>query len=206
MFAMMSFGDDSVNKGRGPYVFKMSSQIYHWIDSLCLEEGHNPRFLQLYIYDTQDEVNNIMQHFSGLDEGTLNLEIVQGLIHVLDEHNGLVRLFRTVRDKCNAGEIPGFKIRLYNMGSIHGYEFPTSKILIGIVFKSGPRSQTDFDVIIEFRGEPPQSLYDAVSRGDREGIAAGSKIMLPSTFIGGPQYMYSYYLDALAIFRSMGNP
>ncbi|GJS88036.1 DNA helicase [Tanacetum coccineum] len=28
-------------------------------------------------------------------------------------------------------------------------------------------------------------LYDAVSRGDREGIAVGSKIMLPNTFTGG---------------------
>ncbi|GKD91283.1 hypothetical protein Tco_1366790 [Tanacetum coccineum] len=48
MFAMMSFGakvDDSVNKGKGPYVFKISGQIYHWIGSLYLEEGHHPRFL-----------------------------------------------------------------------------------------------------------------------------------------------------------------
>ncbi|GKF93369.1 hypothetical protein Tco_0280088, partial [Tanacetum coccineum] len=68
MFAMTSFGakvDDSVNKGRGPYVFKVSGQIYHWIGSLCPEEGHDPRFLQLYIYDTQDEVANRMQNFGG---------------------------------------------------------------------------------------------------------------------------------------------
>ncbi|GKD66318.1 DNA helicase [Tanacetum coccineum] len=42
MFAMTSFRakvDDSVNKGRGPYVFKISGQIYHWIGSLCPEEG-----------------------------------------------------------------------------------------------------------------------------------------------------------------------
>nr|GFA31219.1 helitron helicase-like domain-containing protein [Tanacetum cinerariifolium] len=47
MFAMTSFGakvDDWVNKGRGPYVFKVSGQIYHWIGSLCPEEGHDPRF------------------------------------------------------------------------------------------------------------------------------------------------------------------
>ncbi|GJX56727.1 DNA helicase [Tanacetum coccineum] len=49
-------------------------------------------------------------------------------------------------------------------------------------------------------------LYDAVSKGDREGIATGSKIMLPNTFTGGPRYMYSHSLDALAIFRSLGNP
>ncbi|GKE08628.1 hypothetical protein Tco_1412179 [Tanacetum coccineum] len=161
MFVMTSFEakiDELVNKGKGPCVFKISGQIYHRIGSLFLEEGHHLRFLQLYIYDTWDEVNNIMQHFGGLDEGTLNPKIVQGLIHVFDEHNGLARLFRTARDRCNAGEVPGFKIRLYNMGGIHGYELPTSKILGGIVFESGPRSQTDFDVIIKFRGVPPQRI------------------------------------------------
>nr|GEU62917.1 DNA helicase [Tanacetum cinerariifolium] len=42
--------------------------------------------------------------------------------------------------------------------------------------------------------------------GVHEGIAVGSKIMLPSTFNGGPWYMYSSYLDALTICRSLGNP
>ncbi|GJZ44190.1 hypothetical protein Tco_0591445 [Tanacetum coccineum] len=82
----------------------------------------------------------------------------QGLIHVLDEHNGLVRLFRTARDRYIAGKIPRFKIRLYNMGGVRGYELPTSDTLGGIVFESGPRSRTDFDVIIEFKGEPPQRI------------------------------------------------
>ncbi|GKF29214.1 hypothetical protein Tco_0095556, partial [Tanacetum coccineum] len=105
--------DDSVNKGRGPYVFKISGQIYHWIGSLCLEE---------------------------------------------DEHNDLVRLFRTARDRCIAVEIPTFKIRLYNMTGIRGYELPTTDLLGGIVFEDGPRSKTDFDVIIEFRGGLPQRI------------------------------------------------
>ncbi|GJV34364.1 hypothetical protein Tco_1394764 [Tanacetum coccineum] len=159
MFAMTSFGakvDESVNRGTGPYVFKISGQIYHWIGSLCPEDGDHPRFLQMYIYDTNNEVNNRMRHFGRLDAPGLNPEIVEGLIHVLDEHNGLVRLFRTARDRCNAGEIPGFKIRLYNLGGVRGYELPTSNILGAIVFEDGPRSQTNFDIIIKFRGGPPK--------------------------------------------------
>ncbi|GJY88373.1 DNA helicase [Tanacetum coccineum] len=83
---------------------------------------------------------------------------MQGLIHVLDEHNGLVRLFRNARDRCIAGEIPAFKIRLYNMSGVRGYELPTADLLRGIVFEDGPRSRTDFDVIIKFRGGPPQRI------------------------------------------------
>ncbi|GJU45743.1 DNA helicase [Tanacetum coccineum] len=274
--------------------------------ALCLKIDH-PRFLQLYIYDTHAKVANRLRNFRHQNEDTLNPEIVKGLIHVLNEHNGLVRLFRTARDRYNAGEIPSFKIRLYNKGGARGYEFPTSDVLGGIVFEDGPKSRTDFDVIIEFRGGHPQrinklhqsymslqfpllfvfgepgfypelvlkprdgsgkgkkvtmnayykyqlhprvkgfglifrcgrlfqqyvvaafcaieqsrldfirkrqndlrsdyllGLYDAISQGDREGIQVGSMIMLPRTFTGGPRYMYSHYLDALTICRSLGN-
>ncbi|GKE11614.1 DNA helicase, partial [Tanacetum coccineum] len=122
------------------------------------EDGDHPRFLQMHIYDMDNEVNNRMRHLGGLDAPGLNLEIVEGLIHVLDEHNGLVRLFRTARDRCNAGEIPGFKIRIYNLGGVCRYELPTSNVLGAIVFEDGPRSQTNFDVIIEFRGGPPKRI------------------------------------------------
>nr|GEV71852.1 helitron helicase-like domain-containing protein [Tanacetum cinerariifolium] len=90
-----------------------------------------------------------------LDEGGLNLEIVQGLVHVLDEHNDLVRLFRTTRDRCRVRDMPRFKIMLYSKGGVRGYELPTSGVLGGIVFEDGLKSRIDFDVIIEFRGEPP---------------------------------------------------
>ncbi|GJR23423.1 DNA helicase [Tanacetum coccineum] len=58
----------------------------------------------------------------------------------------------------------------------------------------------------DLRSDYLLGLYDAISRGDREGIQAGSMIMLPRTFTGGPRYMYNHYLDALAICRSLGNP
>ncbi|GJX27969.1 DNA helicase, partial [Tanacetum coccineum] len=183
-------------------------------------------------YTMKDKVANRMRNFRGQDEDTLNPDIVEGIIHVLDEHNGLVRLFRTSRDKCSVGEIPGFKIRLYYKGGIRGYELPTSDILGGIVFEDGPYSEIDFDsgfypdLVLkpkegmgrvfcaieqshldwvrnhqnDLRSDYLLGLYDAVSHGDREGIQAGSKIMLAKTFTRGPRYMYSHYLDALAIF------
>nr|GEX82514.1 DNA helicase [Tanacetum cinerariifolium] len=145
-------------------------------------------------------------------------------------------LFRTARDRCISGEIPAFKIRLYNMSGVRGYELPTADLLGGIVFEDGPSTR----VLPRIKLKPRDSggkgqkvtmnayyryqlhphvkewqafpiicghgLYDTVSRGDHEGIAAGSKIILSRTFTGGPQYMYSHYQDALAICRSLGNP
>nr|GEY57970.1 DNA helicase [Tanacetum cinerariifolium] len=110
------------------------------IEGNVQQEGHHPHFLQLYVYDTRDELSNRMHHFGGLDESTLNPDIIKGLIHVLDEHNGLVRLFRTKHDRCNASDTPSFKIRLYNMGGVRGYELPTTDVLGALVFENGPRS------------------------------------------------------------------
>ncbi|GJT94743.1 DNA helicase [Tanacetum coccineum] len=70
MYAMTSFGakiDESINAGR----------------------GEAPRFLQLYIYDTNNEVENRMRHFDGIHNSDLDPQMVKGLIHFLDTYNEL---------------------------------------------------------------------------------------------------------------------
>ena len=64
MFAFTSMGVniiDSINDGRGPYVFKISGQLCHRIGSLLPQEGKRPEYAQLYIFDTQNELRNRMQ-------------------------------------------------------------------------------------------------------------------------------------------------
>ncbi|PWA68564.1 helitron helicase-like domain-containing protein [Artemisia annua] len=157
MFAMTSFGatvDDTVNHGRGPYIFKVSGQIYHKIGSLIPTGDADPKFLQLYIYDTQHEVHNRLSHFSQSDRSALDPRIVQGLINFLDDHNELVRIFRTARDKCAEADVPEFKVRLYSGVSERGYELPTSQTLGAIVFDCGQESESNYDVILEYRDGP----------------------------------------------------
>ncbi|GJT34506.1 hypothetical protein Tco_0924925 [Tanacetum coccineum] len=161
LFAMTSFGakiDESINAGRGPYVFKVSGQIYHWIGSLCPPMGEAPRFLQIYIYDTDNEVENRMRYFGGVDNSHLDTQIVEGLIQFLDAHNELIQLFRTTRDKCRQMDIPEFKIRLYNAEGARGYELPTSNTLGAMVFENGITTNKEFDVIIQHKDGPPQRI------------------------------------------------
>ncbi|GJR91911.1 DNA helicase [Tanacetum coccineum] len=278
------------------------------VGSLCPTVGETPKFLQLYIYDSENEVANRMSHFGRVDDSRLDPQIVEGLIHFLDAHNELVQLFRTARDKCKEMDILEFKIRLYNAEGALGYELPTSNTLGEMGFESGIKSKTDFDVIIEYKDGPLQrvnelhvsymslqfpllfihgqsgyhtelkrrsaddsgkakrvmmlayyryqlhfrlseydlifrggrlfqqyvvsvfcaveqnrldfirkkqndirsdylsGLYDAISRGERDGYEVGGRIILPMSFTGGPRYMYAHYLDALAICRKLGNP
>nr|GEU33484.1 DNA helicase [Tanacetum cinerariifolium] len=284
---------------RDPYVFKISGQIYHWIGSLCPEPGNPPRFLQLYIYDTHNEVSNRMRRFSEGDPSQLDPEFVATLIRLLDEHNELVRLFRLARDRVESGHVSEFHIRLVSVVVAREYDLPTSGTLGAIVFENGLNTRTDYDVVIESRGGFPQpvnkfhpsymslqfpllfvygepgfypqmkqrqgvdkrlsmnqyyvfqlherldcyallfrgghlfqqyvvgvfcsieqnrldlyrlrqndirreylsGVHDAISRGDRESSQVGGRLILPRTFTEGSRYMYSHYLDALAICR-----
>ncbi|GKA35542.1 DNA helicase [Tanacetum coccineum] len=133
------------------------------LGSLCPAEGEPPRFLQLYIYDTDNEVDNRMHHFGGNNSG-LRRDIVKGLIELLDNHNALVQLFRTSREKFLESKVSPFKIRLYNVVGAHEYELPTGDMLGAIVYESGSETQMDYDIIIEERLGQPQSSFDGDKR------------------------------------------
>ena len=49
-------------------------------------------------------------------------------------------------------------------------------------------------------------MRDAVVRGDTSCKSLGKRIVLPTTFTGGPRYMIQNYQDAMAVCRWAGNP
>lgn len=55
------------------------------------------------------------------------------------------------------------------------------------------------------RSELYQGLRDAFARGDTL-KRVGRRIILPSSFTGGPRYMQQNYQDAMAICRAFGHP
>nr|GEW58437.1 putative reverse transcriptase domain-containing protein [Tanacetum cinerariifolium] len=66
MFYFTSFGvriDPSINTGRGLYPFRINGQNYHRIGYLLPKEGVQPRYAQLYFFDTENEVRNRMSAF-----------------------------------------------------------------------------------------------------------------------------------------------
>ncbi|GJX76142.1 hypothetical protein Tco_0322953 [Tanacetum coccineum] len=104
----------------------------------------------VYIYDTDNEVSNRMRHFGGANDGSLDPQIVDRLIHILDEHNEFLVVSNRKRQmqRCFCAR---FQNTAVQHGGVRGYELPTSQGLSGIVFESGPRSRTDYDVIIKTR-------------------------------------------------------
>lgn len=130
----------------------------NWIQ-LCANFKITSRcYFKLYIYDTDNEVANRMHHFTNSAGTDLDPQVVHGIITFLDNHNELVRLFRTTRDKCRAENVKAFKIRLYNADGLRGYELPASHTLGGIVFDSGPTTLSDYGVIIKYKDGPLQRI------------------------------------------------
>jgi hypothetical protein len=63
MFAFTSMGgklNNSINDGKAPPTFVMNGENYHQIGSLLPHPGIQPKFAQLYIYDTENEISNRM--------------------------------------------------------------------------------------------------------------------------------------------------
>ncbi|KAK4400697.1 hypothetical protein Sango_1175800 [Sesamum angolense] len=51
-----------------------------------------------------------------------------------------------------------------------------------------------------------QGLEDAIVAGDTDASVVGRKIVLPSSFTGGPRNMMQHYQDVTAICRTIGTP
>ena len=72
----------------GVYTFRASGGIYHRIDQLVPRDG-KPRYLQLYFYDSESELNHRLKW------DNLNKNVVEILTRVLAT-NPYVRTFRSL--------------------------------------------------------------------------------------------------------------
>ncbi|KAM3016834.1 hypothetical protein FF2_000799 [Malus domestica] len=73
------------------YTFRAQGSIYHQIGSLLPTARTRPRFLQIYIYDTEHQIDNRM-----LENNGLNRQVVEKTKHVLDQYNPFVHMFRHI--------------------------------------------------------------------------------------------------------------
>jgi hypothetical protein len=58
----------------------------------------------------------------------------------------------------------------------------------------------------KLRAETYNKVSDAVQGGERDGNRVGMRLILPSSFIGGPRYNMQCYQDAMAVVRTLGKP
>nr|XP_011470514.1 PREDICTED: uncharacterized protein LOC101290818 [Fragaria vesca subsp. vesca] len=149
MFAFTSIGanvDPSVTDGLGPSVYKICGQVYHLMGSLIPPEGESPKFAQLYIYDTQNEVENRQRVVQGLNEF-----IVQGLITMFNETNELVRFYRTIRDKYDDRSLRSLSLTILDneRAKERQYQAPASSEVAGLIVGDVGMFDSERDVVVE---------------------------------------------------------
>uniref|UniRef100_A0A803LSZ5 Helitron helicase-like domain-containing protein n=1 Tax=Chenopodium quinoa TaxID=63459 RepID=A0A803LSZ5_CHEQI len=165
MLAFTSMGgriDNTVNDGRGPYVYRISGSNYHRIGTLLPEPGTGPKFAQLYIYDTDNETSNRLHHMGGAEASSIDPGILQGLKMMLDDINPYVTVFRNVGNMLrDQGEHQDLRIKLICAREGRQYIQPTTSevaalmrglphahILITLEPEDKPKCSEDIDVII----------------------------------------------------------
>lgn len=139
IFAFTSMGakiDNTVNLRPGPYVYKISGQNYHRIGGLIPGQGKQPKFSQLYVHDTENEIQNRLSSLNGGKTARdLDADIVRRLKDMLDMNNSVAKLFRMARDRLSAPDNKEVRIRLIGTRSNDSrqYTAPTATEIVGLI-------------------------------------------------------------------------
>ncbi|XP_058761349.1 uncharacterized protein LOC131634741 [Vicia villosa] len=113
MFSFTSPGmkfDTTYSKRGGPPTLRLQGQTCHRIGTLLPETGQPPQYAQLYIYDTDNEVEHKIKCFK--DNKGIERPVVKKLKMMLDQHNVHAKAFRMARDVLRTNSFTDLKLRL----------------------------------------------------------------------------------------------
>ncbi|KAF7807998.1 putative PIF1 DNA helicase/replication protein A1-like protein [Senna tora] len=160
MFSFTSMGgriDNSTNDGTGPYVFRLHGQNMHLIGDLLPKADETPRFSQLYIYDTDNEVVN---RISSAFEDQCDASIVMQLSQMLDSINPLVKVFRSVKDHPSLSSRDSLRLKLIKKHTTDAriYNLPTANEITALIVGDFDPENVERDIIVEERSRTLQRI------------------------------------------------
>ncbi|KAF8117698.1 hypothetical protein N665_0008s0052 [Sinapis alba] len=165
LLAFTSMGaqvDHSVTGTPGPFTYRVHGQIIHRIGSLLPEDGNIPEYLQLYIFDTDNELENRKRAFTkGSSSLAIEDNIIVQLIEMLDNNNHLARTFRHARDRFQTTGAIEFSITLVsrpNRG--RQYDLPTASEVGGLIVGDLTATSVGRDIVVELKSSALQRISD----------------------------------------------
>jgi hypothetical protein len=165
LFAFTSMGANiikDINKGEGPYIFRINGQIHHRIGSLLPEQGQPPQYAELYIFYTKNEIKNRIKalHKEDPQEKDIDPNIVQELKNMLDKYNPLVKIFRHARDLLE--EHNGIDVSICIVGAQKGdpiqYEMSHTEDLAMLIVGDLNLQKYKRDIIVSSRNKGLQHI------------------------------------------------
>ncbi|KAH1213508.1 hypothetical protein GmHk_14G041449 [Glycine max] len=163
MFAFTSTGikfDKSINHSRGPPTIRIQGQPCHRIGSMLPMPGKEPKFAQLYIFDTENEVQNRINAISS-PHNQIQEHIVSQLSEMLDEYNVHAKTFKMTTDRLEDGQVDNIKLKLIANREKYGrtYNVPTvpevTTLIVGDFDANSKR-----DIIIETQHGQLQRIHE----------------------------------------------
>ncbi|XP_073152242.1 uncharacterized protein [Henckelia pumila] len=164
VFSFTSIGvnlDESLTTGsNGIYTFRAQGTIYHSIGSLLPPENDRPRYMQMYIVDTDNEIDNRL-----LENQQLRRELLIKIQMILDQYNPFVQVFRQIGQRR---DIPNCKLVIKQQKSNQRqYCQPTaSQVAAVIVDNEYPENLCGRDIIVEGINGRLMNIQDIVGYYD----------------------------------------
>ncbi|KAG4920916.1 hypothetical protein JHK82_049857 [Glycine max] len=162
MFAFTSAGikfDKSINHSRGHPTIRIQGQPCHRIGSMLPMPRKEPKFAQLYIFDTKNEVQNRINAISPHNQ--IQEHIVSKLSEMLDEYNVHAKTFRMARNRLQDAQVDNIKLKLIanREKDGHTYNVPiVPKVAALIVGDFDANSKRD--IIIETQHGQLQRIHE----------------------------------------------
>ncbi|KAK9683396.1 hypothetical protein RND81_10G137800 [Saponaria officinalis] len=166
MFSFTSMGgkiDHSINRGRGTYTFRMGGQNAHLIGSLLPNNSAPPKFCQLYIYDTEQELTHRKNTLSSTNPGQFDDGLISELQRMIDDHNPLAQSFRMARDMIKEG-VGGQEVRLRLISGRkkdgRTYNLPTVSEVAALIVGDIDNTIDGRDIIVQEQGGNLQRISE----------------------------------------------
>lgn len=144
-FASLGVNED-VLPSKGPYTFRIHGSVYHRIGHVFPEVGEQPKFSQIYIYNTENETNNRIRWNSDLNRNIL--ELLQNMLH---HNNPFAKCFKhTTELFLNQNRTVNMKLILKADTSKdpRRYNLPTVSELSVIIPGSSEYQPTNRDIVL----------------------------------------------------------
>ncbi|PWA56273.1 hypothetical protein CTI12_AA418120 [Artemisia annua] len=161
--------DKNINKGGGPFIFRMSGQNYHLHGTVLPRDEEIPKFAQLYIVDTGNEISNRYAALSSKNEDSpkeikeIDRSIAFQIKEILNSYNALVKDYREIGEQIDSNNASTVKIRLISRKESDAdknkeklgknYDLPAANEVAAIVIGDIDGSTEKRDIIVQAKNE-----------------------------------------------------
>ncbi|KAF7812042.1 ATP-dependent DNA helicase PIF1 [Senna tora] len=133
----------------------------HLIGDLLPGADETPRFSQLYIYDTDNEVFNRMRNASSsTTEDPCDASVVMQLLQMLDSINPFVKVFRSVKDHPSLSSRDSLRLKLIKKRTTDAriYNLCTADEIAALIVGDFDPKNVERDIIVEERSGTLQRI------------------------------------------------